>query len=242
MINPEKIRRAVAPLTRVVATPNKGKENSFSLGVAYGSACLIDVCERDGKTRGLWLTAKHVLENSVWALLNFFDGDGCAPRQTPAGALVFSNERDLVALDAAFPAPRDVAEPLVVSGRNVKLGEWGYIAGWGSSAKGDRFALQSGQALDLRYGCLAKEPAPDSAWTALARHCVGFNGLLRPGDSGGAALDAETGELTGIALGQFDAFVDIRGFSSNVGICLDFKDSRDFIEGARRLFRQGGAK
>lgn len=231
------IRRAVAPLTNVYfdAAPDG---NSTTFGIGAGSATLIDVGKsKFGQTVGLWLTASHCLKaDSQWALLNFCDFDGSAPRQTVAVVGGREESTDLVALVASFPSERDVCEPLRLAAGSVVAGERYYRAGWGASVDGDKFSIACGRAVPVDKR-VVPEVSPPNGFQARLKDCFGFDGSVRPGDSGGAVLDAQTGELVGLTLGSFGERLRRNDLTSTVGLFVSLKN-RPFVARARFDFRK----
>ena len=235
--DPNAIRRAVVPLT--VMTPRKLENGNEVCDHTCGSATLIDVVKvANGASVGLWLTAAHCLGNDAeWATLAFCDFDGRAPRLSAARVAGVDKVSDLAALIASFPSERDVARPLEISTRPIRRGTWIYRAGWGASAKGDGFTIASGRAVELERVDLSRF-ATNSALRAIIPKCVGFDGATRPGDSGGAFVDAETGELIGIALGRLGEQTLDSGLSSPVGVCLELRERAAKIDEMKIWFRE----
>lgn len=214
------VRRAVAPLSTVcfVAAPG----GATTVGLKSGSATLVDVGQNSaGAAVGLWLTASHCLDvDSQWALVGFCDFDGAAPRLAVAIVAGRDDSTDLAALVASFPSERDVCEPLRPAARPPAAGERYYRAGWGASIEGDAFSIAAGRAVPVDKRATPDALSRSDAFRARMEHCFGFDGPIRHGDSGGAVLDAQSGELVGLALGSFGERLRRPDLSATVGVFI----------------------
>ena len=81
------------------------------------------------------------------------------------------------------------------------------------------------------------EVSPSNGFQARMKDCFGFDGAVRPGDSGGAVLDARTGELVGLTLGSFGERLRRSDLTSTVGVFIALKN-RPFVAQARFSFRK----
>lgn len=231
------VRRAVAPLSTVCFEAAGG--GSTTVGLKIGSATLVDVGQNSaGQKVGLWLSAAHCLDvGSQWALLSFCDFDGAAPRLAVAPVVEREDSTDLVALVASFPSERDVCEPLRLAAGPVVAGERYYRAGWGASIKGDTFSVAAGRAVSVDKRATPPAFSRDDAFRARMIDCFGFDGPIRPGDSGGAVLDAPTGELVGLALGSFGERLRRSDLSATCGVFIALT-GRGFVAQSIADFRR----
>ncbi|MBQ1277779.1 MAG: trypsin-like peptidase domain-containing protein [Thermoguttaceae bacterium] len=240
--NFENARRAAPFLTVVRAEFEPGKPGvATRLGAGGGSSALIDVrANKAGRPIGLFLTAAHVLDAIAdWGLVNFFDADGRAPRQEIAWVIKRYNPGDVAAFFAWFPSLGDVAKPFQIATRRPEQCARLYGAGWGSSERGDRFALHPGRAF-------GRPPSDAGGGEGVnkngfpcdndASHWGWFTALARPGDSGGPVLDAETGALVGIRSGGLAASTNERDVrASRFGRYYSTVDS-EFVASVRSDF------
>lgn len=214
--NPEDARRAAPFLTVVFAEFEPGKPGvATRLGAGGGSSALIDVRADDaGRPIGLFLTAAHVLDAiGNWGLVNFFDADGRAPRQEIAFVIARDVSCDVAAFYARFPSLDDVAKPFQITTRRPEQGALLYGAGWGTSERGDGFALYPGRAFwrpPSNEGGEEVVHNPNFPIDNDLPHWGWFTAFARPGDSGGPVLDANTGALVGIRSGGIGASTNER--------------------------------
>ena len=249
--NLEDARRAVSPVTALSATyRSPGVVSQLRLG--GGSSALIDVRANDAdEPFGLWLTAAHVLLASTnWGLVEFFDGGGRAPRHGIALVIARDVKRDVAAFFANFPTKGDVAKPFRISTRRVEPGSLLCGLGWGDSKFGDVFTGIPGRAYarpasrEIREARLGKTVnETELPFDLDAPHWGWADVPVRPGDSGGPVLDAQTGELVGIRSGGFGPPPSDRSPSAyRIGALHSLKScyystfESEFVAAARSIF------
>lgn len=250
----ENARRAASRVVSIGATFKPGSPPGVAslLHLGGGSSALIDVRANDaGEPLGLWLTAAHVLDATAnWGLVEFFDADGRAPRHGIAFVIARDVKRDVAAFFANFPTKGDVAKPFRISTRRVEPGSLLYGLGWGESTFGDVFMGISGRAYarfasrEIREACLGKTVNEDELPFDLdAPHWEWADVPVRPGDSGGPVLDAQTGELVGIRSGGFGPTPSDRSPSAyRIGALHSLKScyystfESEFVAAARSIF------